>query len=104
MMSAELFRALGDPARLRLFRLLADHEDELCVCHLTEALKLPQSTASRHLGILRHAGLVQTRRQGKWMHYRLSDGFAERLAILMSEFSDGDNLQKDREGLKQTLR
>ncbi len=102
MITAEIFKALGDPVRLRLFQLLAGH-DELCVCHLTDALKLPQSTVSRHLGVLRHAGLAQTRRQGKWMHYRLADGFAERLAALIPEFSDGDILQKDRERLKKVL-
>jgi len=102
MISAEIFKALGDPVRLRLFQLLTDH-DELCVCHLTEALNLPQSTVSRHLGVLRHAGLAQTRREGKWMHYRLADGFAESLAALVLEFSDEDTLQKDREGLTQAL-
>ncbi len=98
MLTSETFKALGDPVRLRLFQLLAEH-DELCVCHLTDALNLPQSTVSRHLGVLRHAGLVQTRREGKWMHYHLTDGLAGRLAVLMSEFSDDEALQKDRERL-----
>jgi len=102
MMIAETFKALGDPVRLRLFHLLSQKE-ELCVCHLTEALKLPQSTVSRHLGVLRHAGLVQTRREGKWMHYRLAGDLAGRLAALMSEFSDDDISQKDRARLKQAL-
>jgi len=68
----EMFKALGDPVRLRLFSLIAAH-DELCVCHLTEALALPQSTVSRQLSILRHAGLVLARREGKWMHYSVGD-------------------------------
>jgi len=102
MILAETFKALGDPVRLRLFQLLSQKE-ELCVCHLTEALKLPQSTVSRHLGVLRHAGLVQTRREGKWMHYRLAGDLAGRLATLMSEFSDDDISQKDRDRLKQAL-
>jgi len=101
-MIAEEFKALGDPVRLRLFQLLAGR-DELCVCHLTEALDLPQSTVSRHLGVLRHAGLVQTRREGKWMHYRLAGDLAERLAPLISEFFDDDISQQDRTRLKQAL-
>jgi len=102
MMMAEIFKALGDPVRLRLFQLLANR-DELCVCHLTEALDLPQSTVSRHLGVLRHAGLVQTRREGKWMHYCLTDGLASRLAVLIPEFLSDESFQKDRERLRQTL-
>jgi len=101
-MLAETFKALGDPVRLRLFQLLAG-QDELCVCHLTEALNLPQSTVSRHLGVLRHAGLVQTRREGKWMHYRLANGLTSSLATLISEFSAGDTSLKDMERLKQAL-
>jgi len=103
MMMAEIFKALGDPVRLRLFQLLAGR-DELCVCHLTEALDLPQSTVSRHLGVLRHAGLVQTRRGGKWMHYRLTDGLASRIATLIPEFSADETFQKDKEQLRQTLK
>jgi len=102
MIASETFKALGDPLRLRLFQLLASR-DELCVCHLTEALNLPQSTVSRHLGVLRHAGLVQTRREGKWMHYRLAGALAERLADLTPEFSNDNTFQKDRERLKQAL-
>jgi len=103
MMMAEIFKALGDPVRLRLFQLLASR-DELCVCHLTEALDLPQSTVSRHLGILRHAGLVATRREGKWMHYRLTNGMAARLVVLIPEFSADEPFQKDKEQLRQTLK
>jgi len=102
MTMAEIFKALGDPVRLRLFQLLANR-DELCVCHLTDALNLPQSTVSRHLGILRHAGLVATRRGGKWIHYRLTDSVAGKLAALISEFSVDKTFQKDRERLRQAL-
>ncbi len=83
----DAFKALGDPVRLRLFYLLS-LRDELCVCHLTEALELPQSTVSRHLGVLRHTGLVSTRRDGKWMHYRLSEGLAGRLSDLIRAHHD----------------
>lgn len=65
----QLFRALADKTRLRLINLLGD--EEVCVCFLTEILKSPQSTISRHLSYLRRSGIVASRRDGKWMHYRL---------------------------------
>lgn len=91
MSMLEQFRALGEPVRLRLFGLLADAE-ELCVCHLTEALALPQSTVSRHLAVLRQAGLVSTRREGKWMHYQLAVGLPPELVALVRNDAalDGD--------------
>ena len=68
--SVELFKAFADPVRLRLLNLLA--EGEVCVCHLHEALDLPQSTVSRHLAYLRRRGLVVGRKEGLWVHYRLA--------------------------------
>jgi ArsR family transcriptional regulator len=72
-----LFKALGDRTRLRILALLA--AGEVCVCNIHESLNLPQPTVSRHLAYLRRSGLVETRREGVWMHYRLSPP-AERLA------------------------
>lgn len=71
MHSALVFKALSDPLRLRMIYLLTRRE-ELCVCHFIDVLALPQSTISRHLSRLRQLGLVETRREGKWVHYRLS--------------------------------
>jgi ArsR family transcriptional regulator, arsenate/arsenite/antimonite-responsive transcriptional repressor len=85
--TVDSFKALGDPVRLRLFYLLSQHE-ELCVCHLTDALKLPQSTVSRQLAVLRHAGLVDTRRDGKWIHYRLDGDMARILATVVRDRPD----------------
>src|SRR5271157_5100886 len=68
--SIELFKAFADPVRLRLLNLLAG--GEVCVCHLHEALDLPQSTVSRHLAYLRKRGLVVGRKEGLWVHYRLA--------------------------------
>jgi ArsR family transcriptional regulator, arsenate/arsenite/antimonite-responsive transcriptional repressor len=65
-----LFRALADPTRLRLLNLIADRE--ICVCYFVEILKTSQPKVSRHLAYLRKAGIVATRRDGKWMHYRLA--------------------------------
>ena len=65
-----LLKALADGTRLRLINLLLI-EEELCVCELTEALEIVQPKVSRHLAILREAGLVLDRREGLWIHYRI---------------------------------
>jgi ArsR family transcriptional regulator len=66
-----LFQALADPTRLRIMGLLLT--GEVCVCHIHDSLKISQPKASRHLAYLRKCGLVTTRRDGLWVHYRLSD-------------------------------
>ena len=66
----QLFKALADVTRLRILALLGGNE--VCVCHIHDSLGLPQTTVSRHLAYLRRAGLVDTRRDGVWMHYQLS--------------------------------
>jgi len=96
-----VFKAVGDPVRLRLFELLSLH-DEVCVCHLVDALQIPQSTISRHLGILRHAGLVDTRREGKWMYYRLTGDLSLPLAGLL-QCTQSDTLEQDANALKKVL-
>ena len=68
---ATLFQALGDPTRLRILGLLLT--GEVCVCHIHESLRIPQPKASRHLAYLRRSGLVDTRREGLWVYYRLID-------------------------------
>lgn len=65
-----LFKALADATRLRILGLLLT--GEVCVCHIHESLKIPQPRASRHLAYLRKAGLVETRRDGLWIHYRMA--------------------------------
>ena len=67
----KLFRALGDETRVRIVALLV--HGELCVCHVENALDLPQPSVSRALGILKSAGLVESRRDGSWVYYRLVD-------------------------------
>jgi ArsR family transcriptional regulator len=65
-----LFRALADPTRLRLLNLIADRE--ICVCYFVEILGISQPKISRHLAYLRRAGIVAARRDGRWIHYRLT--------------------------------
>lgn len=64
------FQALGDKTRLRLLNLIGDQE--ICVCYFVEILGQPQPKISRHLAYLRSAGLVEVRREGRWMHYRIT--------------------------------
>ncbi len=66
-----VFKALADVTRLRILGLLLT--GEVCVCHIHQSLKIPQPKASRHLAYLRKAGLVETRRDGLWVHYRMRD-------------------------------
>jgi ArsR family transcriptional regulator len=73
---ASLFKALSDPTRLRLATLLAI-KGEVCVCYLAGALEAQDFKVSRHLGILRAAGVVEARREGTWMHYKLASPRSE---------------------------
>jgi ArsR family transcriptional regulator, arsenate/arsenite/antimonite-responsive transcriptional repressor len=66
-----LFSALADETRLRILGLLL--AGEVCVCDIHDSLKISQPKASRHLAYLRRSGLVQTRREGLWIHYRLAE-------------------------------
>ena len=69
--ATRLIKAFGDPVRLRLLNLLGGGR-EVCVCHLHEALELPQPTVSRHLAWLRKERLVVGRKEGLWVYYRLA--------------------------------
>src|SRR3989338_11600074 len=76
------FRAIADRTRLRLLNLIGD--DEVCVCFLVDALGLSQPKISRHLAYLRRAGIVAARREGKWMHYRLTPPVDPKAAGLLT--------------------
>ncbi len=80
-----VYAALADPTRLRILALLRlERDGEICVCHIHESLEVPQPTTSRHLAYLRKAGLVDARRQGVWMHYRLAPQQNPVIAAVMS--------------------
>src|SRR5688572_11307513 len=66
----KVYAALADPTRLRILSLLGD--GEICVCHIHASLDVPQPTASRHLAYLKKSGLVEARRDGIWMHYKMA--------------------------------
>ncbi len=67
-----ILKAMGDPCRLAILKFL--REGERCVCEMMIALNRPQSSISHHLSILKDAGLIKERKDGKWSYYRLSDG------------------------------
>jgi DNA-binding transcriptional ArsR family regulator len=78
-----VFSGLGDSTRLKILKLLA--KEELCACEVMAALDLTQPTASHHLGILERSGLVTSRRQGKWVFYKIADTKVETLLIMGSQ-------------------
>ena len=71
MNPVQFYKCLSDETRLRMLLLIV-HETELCVCELTEALGEIQPKISRHLALLKKGGVIQDRRQGQWIYYRLS--------------------------------
>jgi ArsR family transcriptional regulator len=82
-----LFKALADATRLRILGLLL--AGEVCVCDIHESLNIPQPKASRHLAYLRRAGLVDTRRDGLWIHYRLGTLSDPVLAAILDAVRQG---------------
>jgi len=101
-MSAQLetlFQALADRTRLRLLNLIAD--SEVCVCFFVEVMNEPQPKISRHLAVLRHAGLVAARRDGKWMHYRMTvpTGLETLIADVIDTLERDPGMQRDRDAL-----
>ena len=71
------FAALGDGTRLKMLKLIAD--EELCSCEVMAALELTQPTTSHHLGILERAGLLTSKRNGKWVFYKIANSTVQNL-------------------------
>ena len=81
--TARLFRAIGEPARVRILNALATTDEPVCVCNLIEPLGLTQPTVSHHLRTLTLAGLLDREQRGKWAYFSLKPEAAERLAGLL---------------------
>lgn len=77
-----IFKALSDETRLRILKLL--ERGELCVCDIVAALDMIQPNVSFHLGVLKEAGFIKDRRQGKWIHYRIDDSDMFRSFLILS--------------------
>jgi ArsR family transcriptional regulator, arsenate/arsenite/antimonite-responsive transcriptional repressor len=98
-----IFKALGDPNRIRIIKMLEVRE--LCVCEVREVLGLATATVSRHLAILREAGLITDSKSGKWVNYRLAETSASplvraQLALVRKSFADDEHVIADRKVLK----
>ena len=97
------FQALGDNTRLRLLSLMGDQE--ICVCYFVEILGQAQPKISRHLAYLRSAGIVEARREGKWMHYRIvmpeNLGAAQVLHQTLAWLKEDRAMQSDRARLSK---
>ena len=95
------FRALADSTRLRIINLIGDQE--VCVCFFVEILKTNQPKISRHLAYLRRAGIVATRREGIWMHYRIAtppdENAAKVLAATRAWLANDPAMQQDQKRL-----
>lgn len=100
-------KALADEQRLRALMALA--QGELCACQVIELLELAPSTVSRHLSVLRQAGLVVARKQGRWHYFRQPDGDAapearSALEWLSRSLAASPQIREDRRRLKQILK
>lgn len=89
---ARFFKALSDPTRLRIVRLMAFNAEELCVCELVDSMEEAQYHISRHLRELRDAGLLATERDGRWIYYSLNkkDPVVKRFAKLVAALPEDD--------------
>jgi ArsR family transcriptional regulator len=99
--NAQLYKGLADETRLRILALLLS-EGELCVCDIIAALRLPQSTISRHLAYLRKAKWVNDRRCGLWIYYSIRDdgiNQAELIPILKNQLLNTGTTVEDRKVL-----
>ncbi|MCS7157579.1 MAG: metalloregulator ArsR/SmtB family transcription factor [Blastocatellia bacterium] len=103
---AEILKALGDETRLRIMHLLMIAKSGLCVCELVDSLEIPQYNVSKHLRVLKQAGLLTERREGRWVYYSLPDAdepFTRALFDAVASIPRGLSARDERE-LKKRLR
>ena len=102
-----VFKALGDPNRVRIMKML--EKRELCVCEVREVLDLSVSTVSKHLTILRNAGLVIDTKDGKWVNFRLNDKSEHTfirsvIRLLYNSFNDDEVVREDNKKVRKVSR
>jgi ArsR family transcriptional regulator len=102
-----VFKALSDPNRIRIIKMLT--ERELCMCEIREILGLSNSTVSQHLTILRNAGLLQDSKEGKWVNFRLNNKSESQfirsvIRLVQDSFDDDGTIQKDAKTVHQVDR
>ncbi len=101
-------KAVSDLTRARIIMALVKN-DELCVCRITEMLDLAPSTVSKHISILKHAGLVKSRKDGKWIYFSLTKdsnkpACCSLIKILADNLKDNSTIISDEEKLTQILK
>jgi len=98
-----IFKALSEETRLRVLKLL--DRGELCVCDIVAALDMIQPKVSFHLAVLKEAGLIKDRKQGKWVHYRIDDSDIFRRFLLLStlERISAETVSEDARRLKDFM-
>ena len=103
---AAVFKILSDATRLRILRLLLDAGAELCVCELVDSLEEPQYNISKHVNALKAAGLLESRKDGRWVYYRPAETpapFFESLYAAVAAIPE-KQVQQDRAELRKRLR
>jgi ArsR family transcriptional regulator len=80
--TADLFKALGDPARVKIVNLLATADEPVCACEFPGAVGLTQPTVSHHIKKLTEAGLLDREQRGKWAYFSLKRDAVEKLALV----------------------
>lgn len=95
-------KALADGNRLRIIMALSAH-DELCVCQITELLQVSTPTVSRHMSVLQNAGLVKSRKDARWVHYRLASGFPDALLNWIQTSVEGSRIISDDRKTLETI-
>jgi ArsR family transcriptional regulator len=104
---AVIFKALSEPNRLRILKML--QMKSLCVCEITNILKLAPSTVSKHLSILKDAGFIIEEKDGKWMNYMLNSKpddatLASVVSMMHLWLEDADEIKKDRRAVNKVDR
>jgi len=92
--SEEVFQALADETRLRIIRLMVSTNEESCLCELVDSLLEPAYKLSRHLKILRQAGLLSSQKEGRWVYHRLviKPEYLEHLYATVQAFPDSNGI------------
>lgn len=105
--AVKVFKALGDPNRIRIMKML--ERRELCVCEVREVLSLSNSTVSKHLSILFEAGLIRQSKDGKWVNYEINydsqnEFVRSVISLLKSSFPSDESVHSDSEFVKKVDR
>ncbi|MEX2189447.1 MAG: metalloregulator ArsR/SmtB family transcription factor [Bacteroidota bacterium] len=102
---SSIFKALSDETRLRILHLFLVNKDPLCVCEIVDALKVPQYQASKHLLILKNAGLVDVKKRGTWAYHSLRTNESKNslLFSFLKSFLGSDSFEEDKRNLESRL-